>query len=445
MISPSQPDTPYTSSLISDIVEGRFVDPDSGKLLKVPYRNIVIAQSLRGREADLVSALELGRRLAVVSDVATHAALGQRLEDALSERFLVQSVVLERPHADEGWMDTLTERTRDADALIAVGSGTINDLCKLVTHRTGRPYAVFGTAASMNGYTSTTSSITLRSGLKTSLPAHAARGVFIDLEVSADAPAYLSAAGFGDSLCRSTAQVDSWLAHRLLGSVYTLTPFALQHDDETQMLAHAPGLARGDLEALAPLHRVLTLCGLGVSLTGTTNHGSMGEHQISHYIDCFAGERHPGTLHGQQVGVSSITMSRLQAYFLALEEPPVVQPTVIDYPDMLRRFGPQMAPQCLEQWRQKALDAEGAAQLNARLRDLWPDLVRECREFMIPAETLETRLKEAGGPTNATELGLEQSFYQEAVLYAREMRNRFSVLDLLADAGLLGGLVRAGI
>jgi len=444
-MSPTKPDTPNASRLIDDIVQGRFVDPDSGKRLSVPFRNIVIARTLEGREADLVSDLELGRRLAVVSDVATHAALGQRVERALESRFEVESIVLEHPHADEAWLETLTERTRQADALIAVGSGTLNDLCKLVTHRTGRPYAVFGTAASMNGYTSTTSSITLRSGLKTSLPAQAARGVFIDLEVSAAAPAYLSAAGFGDSLCRSTAQVDSWLAHRLLGGVYTRTPFVLQGDDETEMLAHAKGVARGELEALAPLHRVLTLCGLGVSLTGTTNHGSMGEHQVSHYIDCFAGERHPGTLHGQQVGVTSITLARLQSYFLSLDAPPTLEPTHIDYPDMLKRFGPQMAPQCLEQWRQKALSAEGTDQLNARLRALWPDLVRECRAFMIAPEILEARLREAGGPTNAFELGLEQPFYQEAVLHAREMRNRFSVLDLLADAGLLEGLVRAGV
>ena len=445
MISQAKPDIPYTSRLISDIVEGRFVDPDSGKRLTVPYRSIVIDRSLEGREFELVAALGLGHRLAVVSDVATHAALGQRLEAALSEYCEVQSIVLEHPHADEGWLETLSARTRDADALIAVGSGTLNDLCKYVTFQTGRPYAVFGTAASMNGYTSTTSSITLRSGLKTSLPAHAARGVFIDLEVSAAAPAYLSAAGFGDSLCRSTAQVDSWLAHRLLGAPYTSTPFALQESDETEMLAQARGVAGGDLGALAPLHRVLTLCGLGVSLTGTTNHGSMGEHQISHYIDCFAGARHPGTLHGQQVGVSSISMARLQAYFLSLDAPPTLGPTLVDYPDMLRRFGPLVAPQCLEQWQQKALSAEGAAALNARLRDLWPDLVRECRAFMIPAEILEARLKEAGGPTNALELGLEPNFYHEAVLHAREMRNRFSVLDLLADAGLLEERVRAGV
>ena len=52
-----------------------------------------------------------------------------------------------------------------ADALVAVGSGTLNDLCKYVTHRTGRRCAVFATAPSMDGYVTTTVSIT-RDGLQ---------------------------------------------------------------------------------------------------------------------------------------------------------------------------------------------------------------------------------------------------------------------------------------
>jgi glycerol-1-phosphate dehydrogenase [NAD(P)+] len=44
-------------------------------------------------------------------------------------------------------------------------------------------------------------------------------------------------------------------------------------------------------------------------------------------------------------------------------------------------------------------------------------------------------LKASGGPTNARELGLPVHFYREAVVHCREMRNRFSFLDIAADAG----------
>src|SRR6476620_10516743 len=128
-------------------------------------------------------------------------------------------------------------------------------------------------------------------------------------------------------------------------------------------MARAPGLAKGDIEAVGFLHRVLTLCGFGVSFTGMSNHGSMGEHQISHYIDCFAGDRHPGTRHGQQVGVATLTMARLQQRLLAMPRPPQVRATKIDLADMKRRMGPA-AVDCLEQLRMKALDDAAAHALN---------------------------------------------------------------------------------
>ena len=56
---------------------------------------------------------------------------------------------------------------------------------------------------------------------------------------------------------------------------------------------------------------------------------------------------------------------------------------------------------------------------------------------MISAGEMERMLAEAGGPRTAAELGLDRAFYQEAVLHCREMRNRFSFLDIAADAGWL--------
>ena len=167
--------------------------------------------------------------------------MGARVEAALASIATVESVVLDEPHADEAHVEKLRERTRHADALVAVGSGTINDLSKYVTATDGRPYCVFGTAPSMNGYTSTTASITLASGLKVSKPAQAPKGVFIDLKVNAAAPTYLIAAGLGDCLCRPTAQVDWLTSHRLLGTVYMAAPFLIQEADEAELLVARAG------------------------------------------------------------------------------------------------------------------------------------------------------------------------------------------------------------
>ncbi len=425
------------TALIDDIVAGRWTNPETREVAQVPYERIVIADSLAGSEAELVAGLDLGHRLVVVADQATLPAMGSRVAAALRALGPVDTVVLDHPHADMDAVRDLTERLKGYDGVVAVGSGTVNDLCKYVTGLDGRRYCVFGTAASMNGYTSTTASITLDSGLKVSLPSHAPAGFFVDLGVSAAAPAYLASSGFADCLVRSVAQVDCWMSFRLLGTRYSQVPFTIQEADETELNRHAGRVPQGDLAAHGYLYRVLTLCGLGVSFTGTSNHGSMGEHQISHYIDCFAGRRHPGTLHGQQVGVATLTMARLQQRMLDDPDPPVVGPTRIDPDDMARRMGSEIAAQCLPEWRKKSFDAAGAERFNRRVADLWPALREEVAPFVIPVAEMERLLRDAGGPLTAADLGLDPAFYREAVVHCREMRDRFSFLDIAADAGLL--------
>ena len=253
----------------------------------------------------------------MVADETTFEVLGRRVHDALPGADLV---VLDHPKADEKTADQLQARVAGADALIAVGSGTINDLCKFVTHRTKRHCAVFATAPSMDGYVTTTVSIT-RDQFKASLPAHAPRGVFFDLEVLRHAPPRMILSGFGDTICRSTAQVDWLLSHLLLDTVYAETPYRLMAADEPLLYRAAAGIGTGDPDALLRLTRLLILSGLGVLVTNTSHCGSMGEHGISHYIDMLA-RPHPGTLHGQQVGVGTWTMGRLQARMLASETPP---------------------------------------------------------------------------------------------------------------------------
>lgn len=428
------------TALIDDVLAGRWVNPETGKTATVPYESIVIEESLEGAEADLVAALKLGERFTVVADHATWDAMGSRVAKALKALGPVETVILDHPHADMAAVADLTDKLQGAEAVVAVGSGTINDLCKFVTGKTNRRYAVFGTAASMNGYTSTTASITLESGLKVSLPSHAPSGFFIDLGVTAAAPRYLSASGFADCLVRSVAQVDWWMSHRLLGSLYSTVPYVLQQKDEDELNARAAGLADGDIAANGYLHRVLTLCGLGVSFTGMSNHGSMGEHQISHYIDCFAGDRHPGTLHGQQVGVATLTMARIQRHYLESEKPPVIRPTVIDPADMARRMGDEIAAQCFAEIQPKIFDANGAAAINEKLADMWPTLRKELQAFALPVEEMEQMLRDAGGPMTAADLGLPVDFYREAVIHSREMRNRYSFVDIAADEGLLADL-----
>jgi glycerol-1-phosphate dehydrogenase [NAD(P)+] len=428
------------NSLIRDVISGEWRDPVSGKACAVPFETIRIEDTLDGGAADLVAPLKIGRKLAVVSDTNTVEAMGRRVAKELSGWADVEEIIFPgNTHCDEPTIELMKEKTRSCDGCVVVGSGSLSDTVKFATFQDGRRYVSFATAGSMNGYGAVTASVTLANGYKTSIAAHAPRAVFVDLGVSAAAPAWLAAAGLGDSLCRPTAQVEWWAAHRLLGGSYTQTPFDLFNveNDEALMIKTAPQYKSHSVEANGYLHRVLTLASFGNNIVGTSHSGSMGEHQVSHWIDMFAGDKHPGTTHGQQVGVASIALARLHQYLLSLDKPPKIKPTKINRTDFVERYDNNIGLAMYGEAVKKSFEIESAAAFNHKLEQIWPELRAELRVMMLPPEELAAIISAAGGPTTATELGLPRSIWRRAMKHARDVRNRWSFLDLADDAGLL--------
>jgi glycerol-1-phosphate dehydrogenase [NAD(P)+] len=421
---------------IARLVDGRYPDPDGGGLLRVPTRAVVIRDSLAGDEADLVRPLGLGPAFAVVSDTVTHGVLGARVERALASLGPVTSVVLPgQPHADEATAALVGREAARADALVSVGSGTVTDLTKYAAARAGKPCVAFGTAPSMNGYTSPSAAITV-DGLKKSLPAVAPVGVFLDLGVLAAAPARLIRAGLGDSLCRPTAQADWLLAHLVRGEPYRDAPFALLAPDEPALLAESDALVRGDRAAVGRLARTLVLSGFGMAICGGSYPASQGEHLISHYADMLADPGWRATFHGEQVGVATLAMAALQEAMLA-GPPPRMGPTRADEAALCRHFGPTLGPACWHELARKRLDAAAADLVKQRLAAEWDRIRSRLAPVTRSAAELGAALARAGAPRTAADLGWPRAFFRDAVLHAREIRSRYTFLDLAADAGRL--------
>jgi len=423
------------SDLLQELLGGTLADIDGGPALAVPTKAVVVEGSLEGREADLLRDLDFGPRLAVVSDPTTREVLGRRIERAAAAVAKVEPIVLqEHPHADAELADEIAAAAGSADALIAVGSGTINDLCKYAGAQAGKPYAVFATAPSMNGYTSVNAAIT-KDGHKKSIQAQGAVGVFIDLDVFAAAPPRMIRSGLGDSLCRPTAQADWLLAHRLLGVPYRRAPFALLAEDEARLFAEPQGLLRGDLEAMALLARTLVLSGFGMTICGGSQPASQGEHLIAHYIEMMMEPGLPASFHGEQIAVTTLTMARLQERLLA-GPAPVVRAPRVEAADFEARYGPVTGRSCWQEFAKKRLDTEAAEAVNRRLAETWPQIAEEIAEITIPADTLTATMTGIDAPTRPEDLGLPADFYRDAVVHAREIRDRFTFLDLAADSGV---------
>jgi glycerol-1-phosphate dehydrogenase [NAD(P)+] len=65
------------------------------------------------------------------------------------------------------------------------------------------------------------------------------------------------------------------------------------------------------------------------------------------------------------------------------------------------------------------------------------------RAVTRPADVLRDVLRRAGAPTTPEALGWPREFFRDAVRHAREIRSRWTFLDLAADAGLLDDFAAA--
>lgn len=421
------------SDPLQALLRGAWPDPDTGERRGIDIASIAVEDTLRGREADLVASLALGGRIAVVSDHATHEVMGARVEDALRGIAQVDAVTLPAdPHADVATVETVRKATARCDALVAVGSGTLNDLVKYSAARDGKPWAVFATAPSMNGYTSANAAITV-DGHKKSLPASLARGVFMDLAVLSAAPPRMIRAGLGDSLCRSTAQVDWLLSREVRGTAYRNAPFALLADDERVLFDAPEALMRGDAAAMRALARTLVLSGIGMTLAGGSYPASQGEHLISHYLDMRDAPGGPRRLHGEQVAVATLTMARVQEAMLDGPAPPAL-PTRTSAKALRDHFGDEVGEACWSDFSVKHLDEAAAAAATQRISQRWDAVRRDAAAVRLPASTLESVMRRAGGPVSARDLGLRDVDYADAVMHARFLRDRYTFLDLADDA-----------
>lgn len=420
---------------IAQLIAGRYADPETGELLRAESRSFTMGRKLVGIAPHIVSSLDIGRHVAVLSDTITHPILGARIERELSAGFTVQSIVLDHPRADSATVDRIVAGLAPgASAIIAVGSGTLNDLGKMVAFQRDIPQVVFATAPSMNGYTSLSASITT-DGVKRSYRTRTPVAVVFDLDILAAAPPRLIRAGLGDSSCRATAQADWLLSHLVLDRPYREVPFALLAADEAALRGQTRALLAGNTEAMCHLVRILVLSGFGMTICNGSYPASQGEHLVSHYIE-MTGRDLPHAFHGEQIGVTTVAMARLQDRLLASDAPPVLRPSRVTREHVIAHFGEIVGDACWQELQLKQFDRAQTDALNARLASSWDAIRARIARVTPGAAVLAHELTEAGAATEPEGLGWSPSYFAEAMQHAREIRNRYTFLDLAADAQL---------
>ncbi|MEI6729779.1 MAG: iron-containing alcohol dehydrogenase [Pseudomonadota bacterium] len=383
---------------------------------------IIVEKSLKDKSAELLRLVWFdGKESLIVCDNATYQALAARIAKEIAAKVLV----LDSPKADIKIVEQI--RGHKYDALIGVGSGTISDLCKYAAFLDDKDYAVFPTAASMNGYVSANASISV-AGYKQTLPAKLPKGVFCDLQVLADAPLRLTLSGLGDSLCRPTAQADWLLSHLLLDSKYNAAVFAMSEQYEKELFEYSTKLSGRDLQVIELLIKTLLASGLAMTIAGGSYPASQGEHMIAHTMEMQHNLQ--GTYHGEEIGVTTLIMANIQENMLKNR---LKLPLPVNCDEKIEAyFKPSLHAQVKAGFAPKKQILEEKYQIiNERLISEDSVIRDAISQFILPEKYLRKVLQNAQAPSEAAQIGWNQGDLQAATLHAKYIRNRFTCLDFL--------------
>ena len=404
------------------IINGSWENPDTKAPVGIQINQVQIGDVL-SRVQDIPELLEWSKKSVIlVCDETTYEVMGRYLAD------LAQYGVIKLPNHVSPTLElieALRQQIKNARHVLAVGSGTINDICKYATALNGQSYAVCATAPSMNGYASMNASV-VRGGFRTSVPAHLPVGIFMDVETMSRAPRRLIQSGVGDLLCRSTAQADWLLSHLLLGTPYAEAPFAMLKAEESCLYRDAGKLFEQDEASMKMLLRLLVLSGIGMTLCRGSYPASQGEHMIAHTMEMMYGDRFPESYHGEQIGVTTLTMARLQAYKIKAGQDIVFSEFCT--PEALRRFyGDRLIKDSLPVYEKKITTAH---KIQEKWKRLWPDILSVIVPVMVDLRVLEQVLESIQAKRSCRDLGWGEKEYQQAVMFSRYSRDRYTFLDV---------------
>lgn len=295
-----------------------------------------------------------GKRLLILTDETT-LPLSASLQEVLRAEgtaFSVFCLPEREPVADIPTVERVVRAASSCDLLLAVGAGTLNDLCKRAGFLLGKPSAVLATAPSMDGYASGVTPL-IENGFKITRQAQLAGDILLDYGLLSSAPSLMIGAGVGDILAKHCSLADWRLGAAMTGERHDaeaagLTAEALKRCEESvpQLLGKETNERERGVRALT---EALLVSGFAMAIAGNSRPASGAEHHMSHFLEMdflARGERIP--LHGIKVGLGTAVSLYLyrtlrarterREFFCAYEEAERLPSS--DYVlDLLEKFG----------------------------------------------------------------------------------------------------------
>ena len=247
-----------------------------GRVHETPLKRVVIEQDALQKVPGILE--ELGyHRVFLVADQNTWKAAGEALEQELVEAQIACEALVfseQEPVPDESHLgEILTACPPETEILLAVGTGTINDMCKYVSFRLKLDYMIVATATSMDGFVSVGAALMLNH-VKVTKDAHGPVAVIGDTKIMA---------GLGDVLGKYTCLLDWKLSQMINGEYYCDYVVDMVRGAVETVVEQGAQIKKRDPEAIRSLMEALVVTGIAMYYVGNSRPASGCEHHLSHF------------------------------------------------------------------------------------------------------------------------------------------------------------------
>lgn len=389
-----------------------------------------------------------GRRdLFLIADRNTYAALGERVDRALAEAgcdvrkviFTNHEVIADAHHV----LRVLIELDQVERTFVAVGSGTLTDITRFVSHRTRRPFISVPTAPSVDGFASVGAPLIVN-GVKITYGAQAPIALYGDTATLSAAPQPMIAAGFADMLGKVTSVADWRIGALVWDEPYDETIAQRTRAAAQVCIDNAEAIGAAAPEGIAALLDALLESGFCMLEFGNSRPASGAEHHLSHFWEMkLLREGRPAILHGAKVGVATAIVAGWYDRVRALDRGQAADLLEASAPHSLAgemeklraAYGPLADDIAAEHRRWLELTPEQFDGLKRRILENW-DAIQAAAATVPPAAEVQALLRTVGGPVTAGDLGLSVDEQALAEQNGHYLRDRFTVRKLIAALGL---------
>ncbi|HWT73230.1 MAG TPA: sn-glycerol-1-phosphate dehydrogenase [Mobilitalea sp.] len=429
---------------ISDYL-GKTFSCECNRQHSVPIKYILIEEGASLALPDLIKSNGFQKSF-LLYDSTTYSIAGTLITSLMEQSQLpYTSYILKEaePTPDEKALgDILIHFDPSCDIIIAVGSGTLNDLCRFISYKMNLPYMIVATAPSMDGFASNVAPLIVNH-MKTTYEAHVPFAILGDTNIIKDAPMNMIAAGIGDILGKYTCLCEWEIAHIITGEYHCTSIESIVKRSLETVVANINNAKHRTPEAAKSIMEALVLSGIAMSFAGNSRPASGSEHHLSHYWEMmylFQGKQ--PVLHGTKVGIGTVAV--IKAYELLMSRD-------IDF-----KKAKEAAKQySKEQWKEQMTKtyysaADSVIELEDQigkndpehviprirlLQDNW-DKLKEVAGHLPSSDTIRNYLDELKAPSNPMAVGIDKTTFINSFLVAKELRNRFGLLQILFDLGL---------